>query len=47
MKKLLMFVLVTAIIALGLAGCKQTPKSEHPTGELPAKAQPPKDHPAH
>ena len=52
MKKLMLIVVGAAMIGLLAAGCKGTPKDEHPTvkqsaKEQPAKEQPPKDHPAH
>ena len=43
MKKLFVLVLIAAVVALGMIGCKD--KSEHPTGEHPSSEHPSKEAP--
>ncbi len=45
MKKMFVLVLIVAVISLGLTGCKDKDKSEHPTSEHPSKEITSEEHP--
>ena len=48
MKKLLLTLLIMGGVSLIVSGCQTKHEAnEHPTAEHPAKAEAPKDHPAH
>ena len=42
-KKVFVLVLITAVVSLGLTGCKK--KSEHPSGDHPSSEHPSKEAP--